>query len=232
VIRAIVFDAVGTLIHPQPAVADAYYEIARKHGSRQPREDVAARFRAALADEAARDRARQDWVTDDPRERARWREIVGATFVDIPGALDDVFEELWDHFAAPAHWRLYPDVEWTWTELVHSGHQVGIASNFDARLEAVCRGLPQLSRADFLFHSAGLRVRKPAPEFYERIAQQLRLDPTCLVMVGDCPLADYAGAKQAGWHAVWLDRSAPASSPDRMANLRDVTDWLVSLRSG
>jgi putative hydrolase of the HAD superfamily len=231
VIQAIVFDAVGTLIYPQPAVADAYYGVAARYGSQQARDDIRARFRAALADDLARDQAREDWTTDDRRERDRWRDIVRRTLTDIPAALDDAFDELWDHFAAPAHWRLFPDVEWTWMELARRGYRLGIASNFDARLETVCHGVPLLSAADFVFHSAGLRVRKPATEFFRRIAQQLQIEPSGLLMVGDCPRADYEGARQAGWHALWLDRSAlaseSASAPERLANLRDLVARLA-----
>ena len=47
-IRAVVFDAVGTLIHPNPPAAAVYYEVGRRHGSRLTQDVVARNFVSAL----------------------------------------------------------------------------------------------------------------------------------------------------------------------------------------
>src|SRR5690606_20106058 len=60
-IRAVAFDAVGTLIHPDPPVAAIYEEISRRHGSRLTRDDVARRFRDAFA-------IAETEMPDDPAE--------------------------------------------------------------------------------------------------------------------------------------------------------------------
>src|SRR5687767_6525522 len=107
----ILFDAVGTLIYPDPPVAEVYLAAGRKFGSQLAAEDVAARFRSALAAEfdSASDFTRPP--TSEFAELARWRRIVSAIFDDVPSPhASRLFQTLWLHFAEPAHWRLYDDV--------------------------------------------------------------------------------------------------------------------------
>lgn len=49
-VRAILFDAVGTLMRPEPAVAQVYREIGARFGSRLSVEEIAARFEDAFAE--------------------------------------------------------------------------------------------------------------------------------------------------------------------------------------
>jgi HAD superfamily hydrolase (TIGR01509 family) len=50
------------------------------------------------------------------------------------------------------------------------------------------------------------RVAKPDKGIFEVVERQLGLDPFECVLVGDHLVNDVAGAKRAGWSAVWLDR--------------------------
>ena len=101
-VRAVFFDAVGTLIVPDPPAPEAYAAVGRRHGSRLAVATVADRFRAAFRREEESDRA-AGWRTDDRREGRRWRSIVAAVLDDVPDA-EACFRELWDHFARPAAW--------------------------------------------------------------------------------------------------------------------------------
>ena len=56
-IRAVAFDAVGTLITPDPPVPVAYEAIGREFGSRHSADALRPRFRAAFLAEEERDRA-------------------------------------------------------------------------------------------------------------------------------------------------------------------------------
>src|SRR5207253_3715625 len=56
-VRAVVFDAVGTLITPDPPAPAVYAEVGRKFGSRLGVEVIAARFRAAFRAGEETDRA-------------------------------------------------------------------------------------------------------------------------------------------------------------------------------
>jgi HAD superfamily hydrolase (TIGR01509 family) len=50
------------------------------------------------------------------------------------------------------------------------------------------------------------RVVKPDQGIFEVSERELGVAPSACVLVGDHPLNDVAGAKRAGWFAVWLDR--------------------------
>src|SRR4028119_1547772 len=71
-IGAIVFDAVGTLIHPSPSVADVYTAAALRRGVVLDRDEVKARFGRHFRDDEA-DERRGPLATDEPTERRRWR---------------------------------------------------------------------------------------------------------------------------------------------------------------
>ena len=56
-LRAIAFDAVGTLIHPAPPAWEVYAAFGRQFGSHHPAEVVRSRFLAAFAREESADAA-------------------------------------------------------------------------------------------------------------------------------------------------------------------------------
>jgi beta-phosphoglucomutase-like phosphatase (HAD superfamily) len=55
--RAIVFDVVGTLVEPAPAVAEAYRAAALRHGIDHDVADIGGRFRTAWRRQEALDAA-------------------------------------------------------------------------------------------------------------------------------------------------------------------------------
>src|SRR5262249_24839025 len=105
-VKAIFFDAVGTLIHPEPVASRVYFEVGRRFGSRLTEEEIAARFLQAYRRQEELDRA-QAWHTSEERERARWRDIV-CHVLDDAADRDSCFAELYAHFARPTSWRLDP----------------------------------------------------------------------------------------------------------------------------
>ncbi|MBS0210436.1 MAG: HAD-IA family hydrolase [Planctomycetes bacterium] len=201
-IAAVLFDAVGTLLHARPTVAEAYHVAGARHGSRYGLADLKYRFRAALAAEEARD-AERNQRTDEALERQRWQRIVAAVFDDVPDT-SPVFEQLWDHFALADSWQLDAAAE---TILTHVGAlrlPVGMASNFDARLRGICERLPALRSVDRLFISSEIGWRKPGADFFAAVASRLELPPEQLLLVGDDLTNDYLAARAAGWQAIWL----------------------------
>src|SRR5687767_14068871 len=104
-IRWLLFDAVGTLIYPDPPVAEAYALAASRYNSRLSAAQIKDRFRAAFAAHAS-----AGGPTSESHERQRWQKIVAATIDDVPAQhANELFEHLWNHFAQPGHWRLYDD---------------------------------------------------------------------------------------------------------------------------
>lgn len=212
-VRVVLFDAVGTVIYPSPPVAEAYHAAGARHGSMLPVTEIKTRFRQALLKLDAFPDGAATWTTSEAGERERWRRIVEQVFDDIPQH-DRLFDELWDHFAAPPHWALFDDVPDCWRRLTAAGLSIGLASNFDARLEGICHSLPPLSTCDRVFVSSRLGHRKPGPGFFRTIERELDCRAEELLLVGDDPANDHAAALAAGWHAVLIDRCAPHLPPE------------------
>jgi putative hydrolase of the HAD superfamily len=57
------------------------------------------------------------------------------------------------------------------------------------------------------------RVAKPDKGIFEVVERQLGVNAAGCVLVGDHPLNDVAGAKRAGWRAVWIDRDGGNGFP-------------------
>jgi putative hydrolase of the HAD superfamily len=229
----VLFDAVGTLICPDPPVAQAYHAHGKRFGSRLTCEEVGRRFHAAFARQEAIDTQPSDQsgrhtpcavrsvpsalqdadgtrsvpatLTGPQRERQRWQAIVAEVFDDVADR-QGLFEALWSHFADPRSWAVYRDVADAWSRLTSAGLSLGVASNFDDRLDRVCDGLPPLCNCRWRFVSSQLGCRKPNPAFFAAIEQALHLKPHQLLLVGDDLMNDYHAARSAGWHAVLLVR--------------------------
>lgn len=213
-IRAVLFDAVGTLIYPVPDVHHVYAAAGKQFGSRYSLPAIKTRFQDAFRRHAPLA------ATDEPLERARWRQIVEEIFDDVQDL--QLFEVLWHHFAQPAHWALYDDVPETWNWLRQRGLVIGIASNFDARLEVICQQTAPLQDADHLFCSARVGFAKPHPKFYAHVTRTLQLAPAEILMVGDHPCNDVQAARDAGWKARWINRDGGVAG-EGMRHLSEIT---------
>ncbi len=198
-IRAVAFDAVGTLIHPEPSPAVTYAAVGRAHGSRLTVAEIATRFRTAFAREEALDLA-NGLRTSEERERRRWRHIVGEVLNDVSDP-ERCFEELFAHFSRPDAWRCDPAVAAVLGELRRRGYVLAMASNYDARLRSVAAGLPELRPLRHVVISSEVGWRKPATEFFAALCARLGLPPGEILLVGDDRVNDYEGAMAAGLRA-------------------------------
>ena len=198
--RAVLFDAVGTLIHADPPVAQVYRSTARSHGVAISLDVITSRI-----DDAIDAHFSQRVESSEAIERARWSAIVMDVFRESPERVEAIFADLWQHFASPTAWRLYDDVEACLARLQAEGLHVAIASNFDARLRMVCAGHVTLKSLD-IFCSSELGFAKPHEQFFRCVEQRLEIPPHALTMVGDDVACDHGGALAAGWNAVHLER--------------------------
>ena len=221
-VRAVLFDAVGTLIYPEPPVAEAYHLAAWSYGSQLTAEEIGRRFSNAFARCDA-----ECLPTSEAAERERWRKIVREVIDDVPPADEcKLFDALWSHFARPEHWRQYADVPAVWDTLANRGYAVGVASNFDGRLRGVLRGHPPLSGCQTLFVSSQVGYPKPAAEFFTAVEQRLQLLPEEILLVGDDERNDRQGARAAGWQALLLQRGVPGDSDDCIQSLAELLERL------
>ena len=221
-IRWVFFDAVGTLIHPDPGAVAVYTDAARRRGVDLSPDLIRSRFWAAYQAEEEVDRA-AGWVTSEAREEARWRRIVAESLPEV-AADPTLFPELFGHFGRPEAWRVDGDAAGVFAELLTRGKSLGVGSNYDARLLSVAAGHPQLDPAALPFVvSAAVGWRKPGAGFFAEVVRVAGVPAGDLLFVGDDLDNDYHGATAAGLRAVLLDpRSRHPGVPNRITRLADI----------
>jgi putative hydrolase of the HAD superfamily len=224
--RCIAFDAVGTLIHPQPPAGEAYYAAARKFGSQLGLEEITRRFHQVFHEmESADWLADGGCTTDEVREEERWRGIVSRVIDDITDPAG-CFAELFAHFSRSDNWRCFDDVPEGLERLHAAGYRLAIASNFDGRLHSVCDGLEGLRPIDFRIISAEVGCRKPAQGFFEALVRGACCEVGEVLMIGDDPANDVDGAREAGLAALLINRRGPRR-PDEIGSLLELAERLA-----
>jgi putative hydrolase of the HAD superfamily len=223
---AVAFDAVGTLLFPQPPAAVVYAEAGGQFGSCLTEAEIAARFLTAFQGEEIIDRA-QGFRTSEERELLRWQHIVGEVLDDVRDP-EACFQALFDHFSRPQAWRCNPEAASTLQALGESGYDLSIASNYDHRLRSVVRGKPELDRIGRLVISSEVGWRKPAPEFFAAIATAHGLAASQILYVGDDLVNDCEAAQAAGMRAVLYSPEENGTTPQ----IRRLTELLRMDRRG
>jgi putative hydrolase of the HAD superfamily len=222
---AIFFDAVGTLIYPDPPAAEVYSAVGRRHGSRLTVTEIVARFRKAFARQEQLDR-QQGLQTSETREIERWQQIVAGVLTDVDDT-QKCFEELFQHFSRPTAWR--PNAEVGVLErLARQGRVLGTASNYDSRLRSVVAGLPALHAIRHLVISSEIGWRKPARPFFESLCRTVDLPAGQILLVGDDLENDYHGARAAGVHALLVGSAETRNltPTEWIERLGDLEQWL------
>jgi len=218
--KAIFFDAVGTVLHPEPGAPTVYARVAEINGLDANPKTILERFRAAYLAEEKNDEG-DGWRTTETRERERWQMIVRET---LPGSSVECFERLFEHFAKPESWAAASDAEVVFDQLAQRGFVLGLASNYDERLMQVLAGRPELKRlGNHVLISSQLGVRKPGQEFFQHILRRVGCSPEAIVFVGDDIDNDYHGAEEAGMTAILLDpRDRHPHIPKRIRTLAEL----------
>lgn len=218
-IRAVVFDAVGTLIAPCPPVEEVYAALGKQYGSKLDPATIGVRFRKAFREternslpEGAQLAAGTNapYVTSEQAEHERWRAIVAASLPDVTDP-EACFSALWIHFGDFRHWTVYDDASLTLDRLRQGGMLTALASNFDSRLHRVCDGFESTKAVTMRFVSSEVGHRKPARQFFDAVLAGLRtklpdLTSKEVLMVGDDRENDVGGARNAGFRAVRINR--------------------------
>jgi putative hydrolase of the HAD superfamily len=205
-IRAVFFDAVGTLLFPQPSAPEMYHAVALKQGCDLPVDVIRERFLAAYRLEEEADRANR-WITSERREVERWQRIVASTLREVtdPAAC---FRGLFDHFSRASSWRLHDGAEAVFRKLRDRGLILGMGTNYDSRIGSVIAGMPALAVLDRVVVSASIGRRKPAQEFFQEVVRLAGCAPREVLFVGDDRDNDYDGSRAAGLQALLIEREA------------------------
>jgi putative hydrolase of the HAD superfamily len=207
VIRAILFDAAGTLFFLTKTVGDHYAYVGREVGLELDAQKLERAFHAAWQQMPRRP------AVDGPREnddKGWWRELVGHVFDQVAASVsefdrDNFFEVAYEHFAEAGVWELYPDVPEV-LEQLRPRFQLAVISNFDGRLRSILRHLGISNYFSYIFISSELGADKPDPEIFRRAVTMMHLNADEVLHVGDDPERDWKAAAAADLLVFRLDR--------------------------
>lgn len=201
--RALLFDAMGTLIGLRTSVGHTYAELAADHG---------LSVSAAAIDQAFPVVYRQAPPLAFPglggsaleaAERTWWGERIDAVLMAAGAgpASAALKQDLFDRFAQPDLWRPYPGVLEHLQRWSRAGLQLAVVSNFDSRLGALLEGLALAPWLQAVVISSAAGAAKPDPLPFQLALEALDVPAAQAWHVGDSP-EDGLGAQRAGLR--WL----------------------------
>jgi len=229
-IKAVFFDAAGTLIKPVRRVGESYAQVARKFGMNVSPAQLSERFRVCFgasmplafpgAPDAEIKALERDW----------WKRLVRKIFEpwEPVERFDDYFTELFDYFARPDSWALYPEVLETLSALKQRGLILDVLSNFDSRLIGILHGLGAGQWFDEIIISSRAGHAKPDRRIFAAALAKHGLEPNSAAHVGDSEANDLCGANDAGLKGILIDRDGdiPSSAGPRVTDLREILPLL------
>lgn len=194
--KALLVDAVGTLVVPSQPMAQIYRQIGEKYGVEYSEAEILNRYRRAYEQPWGKSRLR--YVNDG---KPFWQYIVSSS----TGCSDtQYFEELYNYYTTEKAWHLCdPDAERVFKALRTSGVKLAVVSNFDTRLRPLLRALNCDHWFDAVAVSAEVEAEKPNPTIFLKACELLGVKPEDAVHVGDDRRNDIWGARDAGCDA-WL----------------------------
>jgi putative hydrolase of the HAD superfamily len=206
-LKAIFFDAVGTLFYLNGSVGQHYAFVADEIGLKLNADKLERAFASAWKQMPPRA------PIDGPRpddDKGWWRELVDLVLGETAPALseldrDNFFEIAYEHFAEAGVWELFPEV-FDVLEKLQPHFQLAVVSNFDGRLRFILEHLGISKFFNHVFISSELGADKPDPEIYGRALNLIHLKSADALHVGDDPERDWKGATAAGLSIFHLDR--------------------------
>jgi putative hydrolase of the HAD superfamily len=229
-IKAVFFDAAGTLIKPVRPVGQTYACLAESHGMKVSASEISRRFRTCFDASPPLTFGPISTESIHRLERDWWRELVYCVFEPFGRfhQFDRFFAELFSYFAQPEAWTLYPEVRETLSILRQRGMILDVISNFDSRLIDILEGLDLGGCFDEVFISSRVGHAKPAQEIFYTALQRHKLAPNEAMHVGDSKENDLCGAANAGLTGVLIDRN-PNLAPTTIHRIKSLNEIMSIL---
>jgi putative hydrolase of the HAD superfamily len=208
--RAVLFDALGTLLELDPPWPYLRTTLARRHGI-EVAESVAKE--AVLAEMAYYREHHEEGADADSLLDLR-RRCAGVLREHLPGAATLGLDEMTDVLLESLRFTPFPDTAPTLAALRGAGLRLAVVSNWDCSLAGVLSEVGLAAALDEVVVSAQAHTAKPDPRIFTLALERLRRGPHEAIFVGDSPQTDIAGARAAGMRALLIDRTGAASGSD------------------
>lgn len=222
--RAVLFDAGGTLVEPDPSFVERFAIICRSLGAPVTPTQVETVERR-LWSEVLKPRSRVPYSSSPEASRAFWIWFYGEFLSALGlGGRDDIVEELYRVFSSPQTYRLFPDVRPCLEFLQKKGMVMGIVSNWERWLPDLLEQVGIAGYFSTIIVSGEVGVEKPDPRIFRLALEQLAISPEQVLYVGDILEADILPALEVGMTPILIDRQGKYPNGVPCCRLTILTD--------
>lgn len=229
-VKAVTFDCAQTLLHVdwRPAVVavecakSAGFAFDETHAAQTYDRLLRANWSRFVDANRSRDAAAADAFWAD--QTARWANECGFPLGSDSRLLALAEEAIFGDQSSV--FKLYEDVVGTLAHLQGLGIRMAVVSNWDISLHKTLRVFGLSPYFEFGLASMEEGVEKPDPRLFEIALGRLGLGASDVLHVGDNPIDDYRGAKQAGLHALIVDRASSDAGGIYVSSLAEVPSRL------
>ncbi len=203
-IRAVLFDAVGTLFHSRGTIGEIYGNVAADYGFHSDPDAIDQEFLHLVK------------ARGIPIDRAGWKSLVGSVFANLGPfpRFDDFFEEIYEVFRTEQGWHCYRETVPVLETLKQSQYRMGVVSNFDSRLNGVLDDLRIRPYFEAVVTPDSSGYAKPDTRIFLSATDRLGVAPAEALFVGDDMRQDVQGAARAGLESILVDRQMPDTPRD------------------
>lgn len=226
-LRAVLLDALGTLVELEPPWPRLRRTLADRHGVEVSEQDA----RRALLAEMAHYRAHHQEGFDRASLAALRRDCARVLAEHLPEAAPIGAEELTEVLLDSLRFTPYPDAAAALARLRAADLRLAVVSNWDCSLPHVLAQVGLAGALDTVVVSAAVGAAKPDPRIFRVALERLRCDAGEALMVGDSLETDIVGARQVGVRAILIDRSGQGADDrgvERIGALSDVVHRVAS----
>jgi len=204
--KAVLFDAMGTLIELEPPAPALRAELARRFEIEVSAEEAAR----AITAEIAYYRSHLDEGRDQASLTALRRHCAEVIRDALPTLAHIDGDALTQALLSALHFRVFDEVPNALRILRARGLRLIVVSNWDVSLHDVLTRLELSPLLDGVLTSAEVGERKPAPAIFARALVAAGVSPAAAVHVGDSVREDVVGARAAGIEPILIARDQPA----------------------
>ena len=211
-VRAVLLDALGTLLELEPPAPRLRTELVRRFGVEISETDA----QRAIAAEIAYYRAHLDEGRHAVALAALRRRCAEALREGLPdderiAAIDN--EALTGALLASLRFQPFADVRPALAAARAAGRRLVVVSNWDVSLNEALDQLGLTRMLDGVVTSAAFGARKPSPAIFEYALGLAGVGASEAIHIGDSLAEDIAGARAAGIEAVLIKRDGDPGPP-------------------
>ena len=206
--KAVFFDVGGTLIRVHPSVGDVYAKHARAFGFSGTADELNKEFRSQWKKMGGIESLGNK--SGAKVEEKFWKDLVFEVFQPFGGLehFDKYFKLIFEVFRDGSNWKIYEDVieSQIFRKLKERKIILGIISNWDSRLTSTLVSLKLAEHFNFILPSAVVGSAKPDKKIFAEAVRLSGIEPHEACHIGNEIKTDFDGARNAGIHAILLDR--------------------------